>query len=134
MVAELGPETVLVHDPHDTHEDHVQTARAALAAARGVPNVLLYEGPSTVAFAPQASLDVGPTWSIKLDALRMYVSQASRNHAVWAEGAARFRSWPRNAGGLCEAFRVEHAQLTTFVDADDGAGDEVRIVRAALRR
>jgi LmbE family N-acetylglucosaminyl deacetylase len=110
-LAGLRPATVFVHDPRDSHPDHAQAGRAAIAAARAVPNVFFYEGPSSLAFAPQAAVDVHATWSCKLDALRIYDSQRARNLVAWAEGAARFRSWPANPGGVSEAFRVARADF-----------------------
>jgi LmbE family N-acetylglucosaminyl deacetylase len=110
-LAEHRPTAVFVHDANDTHCDHANTARATIAAARAVPNLFFYEGPSTIAFAPQASVDVAGTWRCKLDAIATYESQAMRRLDTWADGAARFRAWPRNAGGMSEAFRVAHADL-----------------------
>ena len=134
-LAEERPQIVFVHDPKDTHHDHARAGRAVHAAARDVPNLFFYEGPSTAAFAPHASFDVRETWAAKLDALRLYESQAQRRLANWAEGAARFRAWPRHPGGMVEAFRVAHADLAPiFTGAESAARREDPALLGATRR
>jgi LmbE family N-acetylglucosaminyl deacetylase len=106
------PATVFVHDMLDRHQDHVEAGRAAAIACRDVPNLYYYEGPTTIAFAPTASFDISQTWKRKQAALAAHGSQRDvRRLDTWSEAAARFRAWPRFAGGYCEAFRADHADL-----------------------
>ena len=106
------PFMVLAHDPNDAHQDHVAVGRAAAVSCRGVANLFLYEGPSTVGFDAQCTMLGDEFWAKKMAALSVYESQASlRNLIEWADSTGRYRSWPRHAGARCEAFRVHHADL-----------------------
>jgi LmbE family N-acetylglucosaminyl deacetylase len=106
------PFMVLAHDPDDTHQDHVAVGRASAVGCRGVANLFLYEGPSTIGFDAQCTMLGDDSWAKKMAALATYESQASLRKLIeWAECTGRYRAWPRHAGAHCEAFRVHHADL-----------------------
>jgi len=74
-IRQLRPAMVFAHDPSDTHQDHVTVSRAATVACRMVENLFFYEGPSTVAFGPNAVIDVSDAWFKKTEALAAYSTQ-----------------------------------------------------------
>jgi LmbE family N-acetylglucosaminyl deacetylase len=111
-VNRIRPSIVFAHDPSDTHQDHVNVAGAAMAACRNVPNVFLYEGPSSSGFQPTTVNNVSATWQRKLRALDAYATQMHKRDLLsWVVSAASFRAWPRHVGSYCESFRVAHAEL-----------------------
>ena len=75
-------DVLYTHAPNDTHQDHVATAKAALSAARRLPRVLLYQGPSTTTFEPTLFVDIDDTISTKLAALGAHASQVQNCEMV----------------------------------------------------
>ncbi len=109
------PSIVFVSDPKDRHQDHVAAAEATIAATRDLPNLLFYEGPSTVDFQPTSIVDITSTWQRKLDALEMHASQlASGRLAHWVHATANYRAWPMHPGKSCESLRVHRLELGLF--------------------
>jgi LmbE family N-acetylglucosaminyl deacetylase len=123
-VRRLRPSTVLVHAPNDSHQDHECLSRAAVSTCRWVPNLLFYEGPSSLDFCPSMVLDISRVWAKKRRALMAYESQALRADPLrWADSAARFRGWPRYPKARCEAFLPHHCDaLASGVPAVGGGG------------
>jgi len=119
----VKPDFVFSHSPKDVHQDHRNTALAVLSAARNSKKVLLYESPAALKdFLPQVFVDVESTFSVKLEALKSFGSQASKiffkgnNHhydesrkfpvvSNAVEGLARYRGFQAGVG-LAEAFEA----------------------------
>jgi LmbE family N-acetylglucosaminyl deacetylase len=72
---------VYTHDPHDRHQDHRSCSRAVSAAARKVPEILLFQGPSTlVTFEPHYFIELTEEHiKKKINALKSYKSQIKKN-------------------------------------------------------
>jgi LmbE family N-acetylglucosaminyl deacetylase len=75
VLKQVQPDFIFVNSPDDTHQDHRQVARAAVSATRYARNVLFYEGPTTVNFAPTVFIDIGGEIERKIEALRLHASQ-----------------------------------------------------------
>ena len=105
-LAASGAEVVYTHGPRDTHQDHVATSMATVAAARRLPQVLFYEAPTSVGFAPTVYVDVNDHVEAKVNLLRAHVSQVLKNGLVdleAIEAQARHRGFQariRNAEGF----------------------------------
>jgi LmbE family N-acetylglucosaminyl deacetylase len=82
VIKSTHADVLYTHAPHDTHQDHVATAQAALAAARRLPRVLCYQGPSTTTFEPSLFVDIDETISTKLAALGAHTSQVQNCEMV----------------------------------------------------
>lgn len=96
VLRETGADMVYTHVPRDTHQDHRATGAASLAAARGTSRVLMFETPSTRAFAPTVFIDAAPHLEGKLAALRAHMSQVMKNRMVdleAVEAQARYRGF-----------------------------------------
>ncbi len=78
----MHADVLYTHAPRDTHQDHVATGTASLAAARRLPRVLCYQGPSTTTFEPTLYVDVDETISTKLAALGAHASQVQNCEMV----------------------------------------------------
>jgi len=59
VVKQVRPSFVFVHYGKDTHQDHRYVSESAVVATRNVPNVLFYEGPTTIDFTPNVYVDIG---------------------------------------------------------------------------
>ncbi len=111
-VSRIRPTLVFAHDPSDTHQDHVQVGSAALVACRSVPNLLFYEGPSSVRFEPTCVSNATSTWDRKMHALAAYQTQIqTRELLAWVTAVSQYRGWPRHIGAHCEGFRIAHSDL-----------------------
>jgi LmbE family N-acetylglucosaminyl deacetylase len=82
VVRKIRPQRVLVNHVEDTHQDHRNVARAVLAAARHVPEILLYETPATVAFSPSWYVDVTDTIASKCACVALHNSQGHRSYTA----------------------------------------------------
>ena len=102
VVGRVRPTIVYTHTIRDNHQDHRATNRATMIAARGVPNVLCYQAPSTVIdFTPTHFVDVTDFIDAKLLALRAFASQhAVRVYLADDMTLATARYWSRFAGGI----------------------------------
>jgi LmbE family N-acetylglucosaminyl deacetylase len=79
VIRRLQPDIVLTHNRHDPHADHRIVAALSLEAARGVPNVLCYENPTTPPdFQPNLYVDVSGYLDTKVVALRCHDSQSGK--------------------------------------------------------
>jgi LmbE family N-acetylglucosaminyl deacetylase len=115
-IHEFQPSMVFTHWPADSHPDHRTVAEATRSAARQVPCLLFFEGPTTEEFKPTLELDISSVWKQKLAALGAYASEMERGgFEYWADGKSRDRSWPRHKGGRCEAFSVHHGDLASLL-------------------
>ena len=93
LLEEEAPDLVFAQAPEDSHPDHRAVGRAAASRASGPP-VLLYEGPSSLGFAPSIFCDVQSTLSDKLRGIQAHRSQLARRADPLdrrARGTARFR-------------------------------------------
>src|SRR5262249_4539202 len=52
VIKKTDPRMIFVNSPDDTHQDHRNLAQSAVSATRYVPNLLLFEVPSTVRVTP----------------------------------------------------------------------------------
>lgn len=97
IVKQVEPDTVYTHFGEDTHQDHREIARAVVPAARGVTNLLYFEGLSSQQFLPTVFVDIGGVIHQKLGALEAHASQVSKTNIQAmtivdiAQSAAHFR-------------------------------------------
>ena len=61
VLRKVEPRVIFVHHGDDTHQDHRTVHTAVLSAARYVPNLLFYEGPTTIEFQPGVFVDIRAT-------------------------------------------------------------------------
>jgi hypothetical protein len=102
---------------------------ATLSAARYIPNVLFYEGPSTLNFAPNVYIDVEEFVHDKKTLLELHASQIRRVHVGMPDisiidtafSSARFRGI-QGRMRLAEAFRP--VRLFIDIPACDGQSPE----------
>ncbi len=80
VLKKIAPRMIFVHYGEDTHQDHRTVHTATLSAARYVPNLLFYEGPTTVEFQPTIFVDIRPTLDRKLRALEAHASQVQKTN------------------------------------------------------
>ncbi len=80
IVREFRPTRAYIPFWREIHQDHRRTSELALVASRNLPQILMYEGPST---APQFEadfwIDIAEHIDTKLTALSMYVSQGEKD-------------------------------------------------------
>jgi LmbE family N-acetylglucosaminyl deacetylase len=76
----IKPTFVFYHDPNDTHQDHRHVCSCATSATRFVPNVLYYEGPTTVHFDPNVFVNIENCIELKFRCLRAHKSQIMRTN------------------------------------------------------
>lgn len=74
------PDIIFVHHGEDTHQDHRTVHTALLSAARYVPNLLFYEGPTTTEFHPSVFVDISAVLDKKIEALRAHASQVNKTN------------------------------------------------------
>ena len=112
VINDVQPEYIFVHNSEDTHQDHRALSTATLSASRYVPNVLYYEGPSTLAFSPNVYMNVEDTVDDKMTLLEKHASQIRRVNVKMPEvsildiaaSSARFRGIQARMK-IAEAFR-----------------------------
>jgi len=110
ILKELKPDMIFVHHAEDTHQDHRTVNMAILSAARYVPNLLFYEGPTTVEFQPTIFVNIETTLSRKMAALEAHASQVQKtnipdtNILEMARATATFRG-TQGRTHAAEAFR-----------------------------
>lgn len=80
IIAEFAPSRAYIPYTHEVHQDHARTSEVALAACRNLPQILMYEGPSTFPdFRVDFWIDIAETIDTKLTALGKYVSQGEKD-------------------------------------------------------
>jgi len=80
IVDDIKPVFVFIHDPNDTHQDHRYVTSCVISATRYIPNVLYYEGPSTVHFDPDVFVNIQSLIALKFRCLRAHRSQVMRTN------------------------------------------------------
>ena len=80
VLKEVRPDVTFCHYKEDTHQDHRHLTKATMSATRYVPNVLLYEGPTTHNFTPHVFMDIEKTLERKIAALGAHQSQVMRTN------------------------------------------------------
>lgn len=107
---DLNPDMIFVHHAEDTHQDHRTVNTAILSAARYIPNLLFYEGPTTVEFQPTIFVDIEGALDRKMAALEAHASQVQKtnipdtNILEMARATATFRG-TQGRVNAAEAFR-----------------------------
>lgn len=76
----VKPTFVFVHHGKDSHQDHRHVSESVVVAARNVPNVLFYEGPTTMDFTPNIYVDIGDFIKPKLKCLACHRSQVMKTN------------------------------------------------------
>lgn len=75
VIAQTEPTLIFVNHFDDTHQDHRNLTQATLSATRYIPNVLLYEVPTTTNFAPNVFINIADVLDDKLVLLKAHESQ-----------------------------------------------------------
>ncbi len=110
-IKRLSITKVYTHDPHDRHQDHRHCSMAVSAAARKVPSILLFQGPSTnVLFEPHYFVELEESHlSKKLECLGKYESQIKKGcfKLDWIQSLAGVNGQMCNAR-YAEAYAINH--------------------------
>jgi LmbE family N-acetylglucosaminyl deacetylase len=80
IVKKVEPTFVFVHHGNDTHQDHRHVSECTVVATRKVQNVLFYEGPTTINFAPHVYVDIADFIKEKFKALSCHKSQIMKTN------------------------------------------------------
>jgi len=80
VIRKADPRMIFVNSPEDTHQDHRNLAQGAMSATRYVPNLLFFEVPSTVNFAPNCATDIADVLETKLSGLEAHRSQVTKTN------------------------------------------------------
>lgn len=80
VIRQVDAGVVYTHWGEDTHQDHRNIARAVVPAARGVQNLLYFEGWSSQHFNPTVFVNIGKVINQKLGALEAHASQIEKTH------------------------------------------------------
>jgi len=76
VIKKVKPEIIFVPYFNDTHQDHRNVSQATITATRYIHNVLFYEVPTTVDFAPTSIfVDIGEVLEEKMNLLKAHQSQ-----------------------------------------------------------
>jgi LmbE family N-acetylglucosaminyl deacetylase len=76
IIKKIQPDLIFVLYHEDTHQDHRTVSQATITATRYIRNVLFYEVPTTINFAPASVLvDIGPVLDKKMKLLKSHRSQ-----------------------------------------------------------
>lgn len=78
VINSIRPTFIFVNFPEDTHQDHRYLAQATISATRYTRNVLFYEVPTSVNFAPNVFVDIMPTFETKIESLKAHKSQIEK--------------------------------------------------------
>jgi LmbE family N-acetylglucosaminyl deacetylase len=110
-IIKFGITKIYTHDPNDRHQDHRNCSNAVSSAARNIPEILLFEGPSTkVNFEPHYFIELSEREIIrKINALNYYQSQIVKNtlNLRWIENLAGIHS-PICRLRYSEGFAINH--------------------------
>lgn len=102
---------VYTHDPHDRHQDHRHCSYAASSAARKIPEILLFQGPSTnLPFNPHYFIEISDEHlKKKIEALESYQTQTAKGivNTEWIRQLAAVHGILHNTH-YCEAFSINH--------------------------
>lgn len=120
IMSEFRPDIILVNSPDDTHQDHRAAAQAAVTAARYSPNLLFYEVPTTMNFAPSFFADIGGVLAVKVRLLKYHSSQVYKTRVKnlsiveSARSAAVFRGFQGRVK-YAEGFMPQRAMLDSLM-------------------
>jgi LmbE family N-acetylglucosaminyl deacetylase len=110
-VRSLGATKVYTHAPTDRHQDHRNCSCAVSAAARKVPQILLFQGPSTtVTFEPHYFIQLSEEeLNKKIESLSCYETQIKKGcvNLAWIRHLAGMYGSMCNAE-YAEAFSINH--------------------------
>jgi len=110
-INKLGINRVYTHDAHDRHQDHVNCSLAVSSAARKIPELLLFQGPSTKdPFEPHYFIEVlDEHLEKKINALKSYKTQIAKGilDLRMAEGFAIIHG-RKGESEYAEAFALNH--------------------------
>jgi LmbE family N-acetylglucosaminyl deacetylase/CheY-like chemotaxis protein len=128
VVEEVQPTTIYTHTDRDVHQDHRSVHRAVIVAARAIPRVYAYEGPSaTVDFRPSRFVSIDGVLERKLALIATYSSQTQiRDYLTPDLLRATARYWGRFGSS-------DHAEALEVIregDLFDATG--TRVLKPAL--
>lgn len=110
-INQLKIDRVYTHYPFDRHQDHSNCSKSVSSAARKVPGLLLFEGPSThVVFEPHYFVEISETdIEKKMNALKHYKSQMQKRtfDLEWVKSLALVNGLRSNTK-FSEAFALNH--------------------------
>ena len=110
-IKKVGATKVYTHDSNDRHQDHRHTSLAVSSAARKVPEIFLFQGPSTTStFEAHYFIEIDKRQlKKKIDSLKQYGSQTKKGivNLKWVEDLAVTSG---NSGNVefAEAFAINH--------------------------
>jgi LmbE family N-acetylglucosaminyl deacetylase len=119
-ISGFRPDVILVNSPDDTHQDHRAAAQAAVTAARYSPNLLFYEVPTTMHFAPTFFADIGGVLAVKVRLLKCHSSQVYKTRVKnlsiveSARSAAVFRGFQGRVK-YAEGFMPQRAMIDSLM-------------------
>lgn len=99
VMATFNPHLIFVNYSEDSHQDHRAVAACTVSATRYIPNVLMYEVPTTNGFNPSVFVDITHIIDEKLRLLEAHKSQvfatriAGLSIADAASSCANFRGY-----------------------------------------
>ncbi|MCS4541300.1 MAG: PIG-L family deacetylase [Euryarchaeota archaeon] len=109
-IEKIKPQRVYSNSLHDRHQDHRNTSLASLSAARAVPEIFLYETPSTLFnFSPTIFIDISKSIDLKIQAIKAHKSQIKKAYTKpdAIRGLAQFRGHQSRLT-FAEAFELGH--------------------------
>jgi LmbE family N-acetylglucosaminyl deacetylase len=80
VVKNVAPSFVFVHYGKDTHQDHRHVCECTVVATRNTPNVLFYEGPTSINFEPSIFVEIGDFMKYKIKTLACHKSQIMKTN------------------------------------------------------
>ena len=111
LIKKLNISRVYTHYPNDSHQDHRKLSNAVSAAARKVPEILLFQGPSTrVPFGPHYYIELlEEHFQKKIKALSCYSTQIKKGivNLDWVISILKVNGLLYNKK-YAEAFAVNH--------------------------
>ncbi len=112
QIKKFNIKKVYTHNPSDRHQDHRNCSNAVSSAARSIPEILFFEGPSTrVSFEPHYFVEISEkNLKKKIDSLRVYKTQLAKNSILnleWVKNLARVNGMKCNSE-FSEAFEINH--------------------------
>ena len=102
---------IYTHHPNDRHQDHRNCSYAVSAAARKIPEILLFQGPSTKhPFEPHYFVELDESHlNKKISSLEFYKTQIEKGivDVEWIKHLAGFHGIPQQSK-YAEAFAINH--------------------------
>jgi LmbE family N-acetylglucosaminyl deacetylase len=111
LLVKLGITRVYTHYYNDRHQDHRACSNAVSSAARRIPEILLFQGPSTrVPFEPHYFIELSEDeMDKKFGALECYKTQIDKGivNLDWVENLAKYNGLSHHKE-YAEAFAINH--------------------------